>query len=423
MLLRIWFLVMTTMTLLTAQDDLNASQNSHPDFPTENVEEKNRLDDISSDDIDKEREQQKKEEKEVIADELQKSSDEIKSPIVEAEKSKVDTITVKGAVLQGQVVELNSEYLRFKLIYGHGSIRIDYDDIEQLMTEHEYNIFYKGKQTVGKIISIKDHTWLVVQHDDIQETIKIENIDRFLLSTRENDSLINKIHNLFPYSKGYIDIGIEYESGSNVKNKLSVAAHFERKETVNRTFFDLLYNYERTGTVETSRVTNKNEWIISLEQNYYLTKKRFLFAQAGYDYDRPRGITRRTYPALGVGERFEKDLDSWLQIKVGAGAVFEKFVAYGSKQYAAAYFGINGRYTTEIFFLVDRLIFDADLFYMPSFTDRSDDWLARFKGSVSLPIGETLALRFVVRQVLDNNPSPEVGNNKFTMNLYLSFVY
>ena len=80
---------------------------------------------------------------------------------------KMDTIIVKGALLQGQVVGLDSEYLYFKLIYAQGRNRIEYKDIEQLSTEHEYRIFYKGDETEGKIVSIKDHTWLVVKHDGI----------------------------------------------------------------------------------------------------------------------------------------------------------------------------------------------------------------------------------------------------------------
>jgi hypothetical protein len=391
-----------------------------------------KLDDVTTEDIAKEKELQEKVKTEKSMKEVQERLDAGKTPLPEPKKVKTDTITVKGAVLQGQVVELNSEYLKFSLIYGSGSIRINYADIEQLMTEHEYHIFYKGKETSGKIVGIKDHTWLIIRHGNVEELIKIEHIDRFLLSVKEKDSLSNRMHNLFPYTRGNIDIGMEYESGSNVKHKLSIATHIVHKVTKHRTVFDVSYAYEETDTVNTAKTLNKSEWVLFGEHDYYYDKKNFFFVQLGYDYDKPRGIKGRIYPALGGGHRFEKSRHTWLQLKLGVSNITEKFFPYdvngttvenGSNSYGAVYLGADARYAIEKIWLLGKLQFSGQLFYMPGFENPDENWLLRAKGNIALPIGETLALRFVLNYVNDNNPTPSIGNNKLTMNLYLSMVF
>ncbi len=437
MFLRIWLAHVIALTLLAGQDnipssdiaDISALHVSHDSNITiaaaedDIISGKEKLDDVTQADILKERQRQENVENDAVMKEVQERLDAGESPVPEAEVLKMDTITVKGAVLQGQITELNADYVRFNLIYGQGSIRIDYNDIEQLLTEHVYHIFYKGKQTEGKVVGIKDHAWLIVKHGEVEEIIKIENIDRFILSTKENDSLNNQLHNLFPYTKGNFDVGMEYESGTNVKRKLSVATHIERKVTVHRTVFDLKFAYETTRTGDNPETLNKDEWLVFAEQDYYVTKNSFLFGQMGYDYDEPRGIQGRIYPSAGTGFRLKKDNDIWSQFKIGAGYVDERFYNYGSNAYFSAYFGISGHYTMRDLMFLDHLIFDAGVFYMPGFFKPDENWLARYKGSISLPLGEAMALRFVMNQVKDDNPSPEVGNNKFTMDLYLSFVF
>ncbi|HFU74022.1 MAG TPA: DUF481 domain-containing protein, partial [Helicobacteraceae bacterium] len=295
-----------------------------------------KLDDVSSVDIAKEKRRQRMENKE-------KEKSEEEPP----EDTKVDTITVKGAVLQGQVSELTADYLEFNLIYGKGNIQIKYDDIEQLSTEHQYHIFYKGKETTGQIVAIKEHAFLVIKHGDIEETVQISNIDRFLISTRENDSLENQFRNLSPYTRGNVDIGLEYESGTNVKHKASATIHLERKMMQYRSTFDLDYNYETTKTSGSPDQLNKNDYTLFFEQDYYLSKGDFVFGQLGFDFDEPRGIKGRAYPAIGAGHRFGESRDTWIQIKGGGGYVHERFFEYPNNSYFSGFMGVGASYKFE----------------------------------------------------------------------------
>ena len=426
--------VQSAMDLLVGYDSVTAAGvlKSEPDLPDENLSQKEnnetnligpntKLDDVTNLDIVK---AQRKERKKVR--EKQKNAPLEQGPQL------IDTIVVKGSVLQGQIDQLTSEYISFKLIYGEGSIRIDYSDVESLSTEHEYHIYFDGKETQGYITSIEDHAFLKVKHGEIEELITISKIDRFIISEDEDTSLENRLRNTFPYWRGTLDVGMEFESGNNIKNKLKVAGHVERTQTVHKTVFNILYAYEDTETFDTAKVLNKHELYTFLEQNYALTKSDFLFGEIGYDFDVPRGVDNRLYPSVGYGYRITGDKTRWIQFKVGLGFVYETFIndpAFDippdalKNQYAAGVFGVNAEYEVRDLDILNRILFGVTFFYMPGVQDLRDNWLLRYSATATIPLSESLSLKMVGRQVTDDNPSDEVGNNKLTFDLYLSLRF
>lgn len=344
----------------------------------------------------------------------------------------VDTIVVKGSILQGRIDQLTAQYISFKLIYGEGSIRIKYSDVEALQTEHEYHIYFDGKETEGYISGIQDSTFLKIQHGKVEELVTISKIDRFIVSEKEDPSLENKIRNTFPYWSGNLDVGIEYESGSNIKNKLKVAGHVERSQSEYKTIYDVLYAYEETRTIDTDKVLNKHELYTFLEQHYSMTESDFIFGEVGYDFDVPRGVDHRLYPAAGYGYLIKADKNRWIQFKIGVGFVYEIFIDDPSfnipsesleNRYAAGAFGIDGEYEIRDIMILNRVLFGATLFYMPGMEDLKSNWLLRYSVTTTIPLSKALALKIVARQVTDDNPSPDVGNNKLTFDLYLSLRF
>ncbi len=388
-----------TMHRKVQTSEANATRNKDLIDPT------TKLDDVTALDIVKEQRKQRKEAEEVTGE----------------PRLLIDTIVVKGSVLQGQIDQLTSEHIQFKLIYGSGSIRIKYSDIESIQTEHEYHIYFDGKETDGHITGIKDHAFLKVMHGEIEELITIAKIDRFVISTKEDDSFENVLRNAMPYWSGNIDIGIELENGSNLKHKLKINGHIERNKGANRTFFDLYYDYELTKTPDSNEtVLNKDEQYLFGENDYTFLPQHLFFLQSGYDYDIPRGVKGRVYPAVGYGYKLGTKRDAWIQFKVGAGYVYEDFIDYGYDQYAAGFVGIDARYRIEGLAVLEGVLLEGSVFYMPGLKQPSEHWLYRSNSSISFPIGNTLSFKMALRTVNDNNPSPDVGNNKMTFDLYLS---
>ena len=380
-----------------------------------------KLDDVTNLDIMKAQRKQRKIER--------KEADE---KLGQDEHPVVDTIVVKGSILQGRIDQLTSQYISFKLIYGEGSIRIKYSDVEALQTEHEYHIYFDGKETEGYISGIQDSTFLKIQHGKVEELVTISKIDRFIVSEKEDPSLENKIRNTFPYWSGNLDVGIEYESGSTIKNKLKVAGHVERSQSEYKTIYDVLYAYEETRTIDTDKVLNKHELYTFLEQHYAMTESDFIFGEVGYDFDVPRGVDHRLYPAAGYGYLIKADKNRWIQFKIGVGFVYEIFIddpVFNIPQeslenrYAAGAFGIDGEYEIRDIMILNRVLFGATLFYMPGMEDLKSNWLLRYSVTTTIPLSKALALKIVTRQVTDDNPSPDVGNNKLTFDLYLSLRF
>ena len=382
-----------------------------------------KLDDVSNLDIAKAQRKQRK----VLREEEKEQVDT-------QSRKLIDTIVVKGSVLQGQIDQLTAEFISFKLIYGEGSIRINYSDVESLSTEHEYHIYFDGKETQGYIIGIQDHAFLEIQHGEVKELITISKIDRFIISENEDTTFENRMRNKFPYWSGHLDVGIEYESGSNTKNKLKVGGHIERKRSVYKTIFDVTYAYETTQTVDTEKVLNKHELYTFLEQDYSFSEHDLYFIEIGYDFDVPRYVDNRVYPSLGYGYRMQASKKRWIQFKVGGGYVYENFLGSfdingtetrlsSKNQYVAGLFGIDAEYEIDDLAVINRILIGGHFFYMPGVKDLREDWLMRYSVSASIPLSKTLALKMIGREITDSNPSSDVGNNKFTFDLYLTFRF
>jgi len=60
---------------------------------------------------------------------------------------------------------------------------------------------------------------------------------------------------------------------------------------------------------------------------------------------------------------------------------------------------------------------------MPGIEDLTNNWLLRYSVTAAIPLTKALSLKTVARQVTDDNPSPDVGNNKLTFDLYLSLRF
>ena len=333
---------------------------------------------------------------------------------------RVDTLTVEGAVLQGQVTGLTRDGLSFSLTYGQGSIKIPYDRIEQLTTEHYYHIFYDGRESDGRIVSINEHRWLVVEEQGRLERIDVDDIERFILSPREDDSFVNRVHNYIPFWSGNLDLGLAYEQGGTNKRNVSVAARFEYNRLRHRVVIIGAGALENQQPPDTNWTTTKDEYLFSFEENYYLSRKKeeFLFTSCGFDRDAIRDIQSRIYPAAGMGYKRTFSNHFWANVQLGGGGVFNQYVTYGKEDYAALYLGSEMMYQSGY-----GPLFRAKFLYMPSVASYTNAWLLRATASVSIPLTELFALKLSVEGIDDDNPSPNVGNNKITTDFAFSFTF
>lgn len=341
----------------------------------------------------------------------------VDTPSVEEEIK--DTIVVHGMVLHGRVTNLGPEKLSFKLLYSEGVNHIAYKDIDSIVTKYNYHISFKRIDIEGRVIGIEDNKYLKVMEGSNERTIKIADIDNFVMSVVDDDSLENKIRNRFPYTKGNINLGLELENGNSEKRKMDVLLNLRHKQAEHEVNLRVNYAFETTETEDTELVQNKDELVGMLTYKNHFANDEFWYASLSADYDRPRHISNRFIPNAGYGRKFRFGKSKWLEPSIGAGYATTKYTEnlYDDKNFPVAALQLSGKYQIDNIMFLNTLIVDGFFVYYPSLINPNEDWIWRSNLNFTVPLLDFFSVKLVYDLVNDSNPDPSVGNNKTTTKL------
>lgn len=341
---------------------------------------------------------------------------------IPSEKEEIkDTIVVHGMVLYGRVMNLGPEKLSFKLLYSEGLNHIAYKDIESISTKYNYHISFKRIDIEGRVIGIEDNEYLKVMEGENLRTIKIADIDNFVMSVTDDDSFENVVRNKFPYLKGNINVGLELENGTSEKNKVDVQLSLRHKKAEHETSLYIDYAFETTKTEGTEVVQNKDELVGILTYKNHYKNDTFYFGSLSADYDRPRHIENRFVPAAGFGHRFRFDKNKWLEPSLGLGYATTRYTdeQYDTKNFSVAALFLAGKYQFDDVTVLETLIVDGFVVYYPSLENPNNDWIFRTNINFTVPLFDFLSIKLAYNLINDSSPNPEVGNNKTTTKLLL----
>lgn len=332
-----------------------------------------------------------------------------------------DTIVVHGMVLHGRVMNLGPEKLSFRLLYSEGMNHIAYKDIESIVTKYNYHISFKRMDIEGRVIGIEDNKYLKVLEGENERTIKIADIDNFVMAVSHDASFENRVRNKFPYTKGNINFGFEIENSGNQKNELDLLLNLRHKQAEHEVNLYVNYEYDTSETVDTEKVTNKDELVAILSYKNHFMNDRFYFSSLAADYDRPRHIQSRWIPAAGYGYRFKSGKNRWLETAVGLAYVTTTYTdnLYPDKNFAAGALNVTGKYQIDDIAYINRLIIDGFVMYYPGFEDWGEDWVLRSNLTFGIPLFDFFSVKLSIDHRNDSNPDPSVGNNKTTTKLLL----
>lgn len=347
--------------------------------------------------------------------------------VPEKKEEIMDTIVVHGMILHGRVKNLGPEKLTFKLLYSEGQNRIAYKDIDSIHTKYNYHISYDRKDIVGRVIGIVDNEYLQVKTEKKTILIKFSDIDNFVMSVRDDDSLENRIRNNQPYLSGSANVGLEFESGG-VRNKdeIDVLVNLKHKKAGNELSFYIDYEHDVTDVEGGTRIQNKDEMNAVLADRYFYKANDFVFGSLYEEFDRPRGVQNRFAPSLGFGHRFKWDKDKWVQPALGLAYVVTRYVEedlYPKNSFAAAALALNGKYQFNNLVLIDSLRIDGNFIYYPSLTDPYQDWISRTNIFFTIPLLDFISLKFAWQWINDSNPDPAIGNNKMQTNVFFGIDF
>ena len=339
--------------------------------------------------------------------------------LASAQENLTDEMTIKGNKLTGKILQFDSSGIQFQTSYGKGTIVVNYSDVEQIYSLMVFHIIKEtGEEFRGYIYGISDQYLVVGISRELVQKVAIEDIRIGVPEFEFDRSFLTRLRYRYRYWRGSLDLLFHVEQGAVDKRKIEFGLNANRRKSPTRFLFDFRYRYEIESAAGTPEITTKDEYTIFLLGEYDIARDYFIFALPAAERDIPRGIEKRYYPATGIGYRLTETANALLQAQVGIAYVYEKYNDFGNNDYLAAHLGIEARYKFK-----NESALSGRIYYYPSFSGLGDDWLFRGDLDLTVPLHDFVALIFRIYNVNDDNPSPEVGNNKLTTSLGLSLTF
>ena len=332
-----------------------------------------------------------------------------------------DEVAFGGQTLQGQIIRLGSKGIEFEPMHAEGKLTVQYEIIEKIVTQNTFIIFYGAEDTMvrGRLLGVQEGRLLIDADRVAAQSIPLTEIITGISVEDYDGSFWKRQRIKYRHWRASLALGLTFEESAIDKRKIAPFLRLERLKKPTRYVLNLRYAFEdQKRADDNSFFTTKDEFVGFLLGEYDITDRFFAFGRPAMDWDTPRDIDFRVYPAAGIGYRLFQKEQNFIQIPVGLGYVYENFDGFGTNSYLSWYFGIGGRYDFG-----KGIYLDVDILYMPSIAPFADDWLFRSFIDFTVPLFDPLALKVLLTNVNDDNPSPDVGNNKFTATMALSLEF
>jgi len=332
-----------------------------------------------------------------------------------------DEVTVRGKTLQGRIASLGPKGIEFVTVYGKGALSISYDDIEEVVSQRRFLVFYGQDQLArGQLLGIEVEHLVVGIDKSSAQRVPLREIETGVSQRSYDESLWTRLQTNYRYWRGSFNLGYTFEEGAVDKNKIEIGLNLRRRKKPTSFVLDFRYKFEDQKKESGPVRTTKDELEVSVAGAYDFKRPFFAFVRPAYEYDKPRNVESRWYPAAGIGYRIveTENEDTHLEFPVGIGYIDENFGGIGTNSFVSWFVGLTGSYDFG-----QRIILSGWVLYMPKIKDPSDDWLFRTLLEFTVPVFDPIAVKFRLTNTNDNNPTPEVGDNKFTASLFFSLVF
>ncbi|MBT8370100.1 MAG: DUF481 domain-containing protein [Deltaproteobacteria bacterium] len=330
-------------------------------------------------------------------------------------------MTFGGQTLQGRILRLRPIGIEFEPTHAKGKLTIPYEKIEKIVAQNTFIIYYGVQDTMvrGRLLGVENDRLLIGADRVSAKRIPIDEIITGISVEDYDQSFWKRQRIKYRHWRASLALGWSFEDGAIDKRKISPFLRIERFKKPTRYVLNLGYAFEEQKTADDkSFFTTKDEFEGFMIGEYDVTDPFFVWGRPAMDWDTPRDIDLRHYPAAGVGYRVFQKEQSFIQFPVGFGYVYENFDGFGTNSYFSLYFGISGRYDFP-----KGTYLDVELLYMPSIAPFADDWLYRSRLDFTVPLFDPISLKLLLANLNDDNPSPDVGNNKFTATMALSLEF
>lgn len=219
-----------------------------------------------------------------------------------------------------------------------------------------------------------------------------------------------------PKWTGSVSLGMTATDGNSENTSASLDFNAERKTEKDRWTVKGFWNYaEQQNAAGESEVTQRRLGA-SVKYDYFLSKRTYLFANAGAEYDFKAGIDLRTFVGGGAGYQFYDTETFKLSGEAGVNMFNEDFRVGGSDEYIAA------RVAETLAWQIRKDVkFDHSIEAYPSLEDK-DDFFGKMDNKLRLNLSEKMFAQAQWVMNYDNTPAAsERVDNLYMLTLGWSF--
>lgn len=209
-----------------------------------------------------------------------------------------------------------------------------------------------------------------------------------------------------PKWKGEISAGYNSAHGNTNTDNLNISAVLKKRTEKHRIKIsgDYAKSREKDATTGKKEAT-EDWWKINGDYDYFLTKKLFTFAEAGYETDSIAQLDRRVILGGGLGYQWVESPRISFSTRAGLVSLYEKFENQGSGgSELAAHLGYDLNKQIK-----DNIEFTHSLAYYPA-VDGFSDYFLTTTAEIKADITENTFTSFKVLFDYDATPADGSGN-------------
>jgi len=330
-----------------------------------------------------------------------------------------DEITVKGTTLRGTIKSMSATELQMDTEYGKGTLTIPMKDVENITSDARYYVMHgEEAQTSGRILGLSNGTLLVGEDAAAEQKVDVTTVHSVYSAEKVETGALGSLRSNLRYWTGAFDLGFGLAQSTVDTTTFATGLGVERRKSPTRLVFGTKYGYgtQDRDNEPTTKVTDNLSGLLRGE--YDLTSKIYSFGSGDGKYDAIQRLSIRGVPQAGLGYRFYKTDDAFLQAESGGAWVYQKYFGGEENDFWAVRFGgeAGGKTWRDM-----RWSWKGE--YLPAVDDWANNYLLRTEAALLYPMTDLLYLKWSLLDEYNNQPAADATNNNLATTLGLSLVY
>ncbi len=211
---------------------------------------------------------------------------------------------------------------------------------------------------------------------------------------------------------GRANVGLSESSGNSDTARYHADGELRARTPRNRYSLAFAMNRE-----EAEGVTTKDDAIVLIKYDHFLTDKSFLYSNASFEQDEFQGLDLRSSLGIGAGYQFFEDQRRFLSVEGGVSFVSENFDMAEDDEYAAARLSLD--YEQQLLTFLRLFHFNELLQGL----EDSDDLVVRSRTGLRFGLGKGLRATTQVNYDWDKSPAPGRAERDETYLLTLGYEW